>query len=200
MCMNNKNYCNTFILCFLIIIVCGLHAAFGKTFEVNPFMDFNCSIHGGLGDNYKGFAFSVGAGTEVLYVVNSDFAFGLNAKTNLNMDIYNKKHNHDIVVDEYGTWTVTGGGIVYMGDMLYLSYMAIYNLDTFHEDTYLSTNDGDIDIKKLKYNIDALDYLVEIGLRTSFHFSVYVDVTTHLVESEIDMSKYQVYVGLKYHI
>lgn len=196
----NINYGNSIIYLVLFVLLIGTHLAFGKPFEVTPYADFNVSIHGGLGDNYKGFAFGGGFGGEVLYVVTDDFAFGLNGKTNLNMDVYNKQYDADVIVDEYGTWTVAAGGIVYMGEMFYLSYMAMFNLDTFHENTYLSCDEGDFDTKKIPYKIDDIDYLVEIGLRTSFHFSVYIDITTHLVESEIDLSKYQVYVGMKYHI
>ena len=106
----------------------------------------------------------------------------------------------DVIVDEYGTWTSTFGGIVYMGEMFYMAYMAIYHVDTFHESTYLSCEDGDTELKKLPYTIDEFNYLIEVGLRIMYHISIYADITTHLVETKVDRSKYQIYLGLKYHI
>ena len=87
-----------------------------------------------------------------------------------------------------------------MGEMFYMAYMIIYHVDTFHESTYLSGSNGDIEQKKLPYTIDELNYLFEVGLRLSYHMSVYADITTHLVETKVDQSKYQIYLGLKYHI
>jgi iron complex transport system substrate-binding protein len=40
----------------------------------------------------------------------------------------------------------------------------------------------------------------EDKMPVSYHFALYADVTTHLVETRVDRSKYQVYLGLKYHI
>lgn len=188
---------------FLVLIVFGVHELFADDkFEFSPYMDFNGSIHGGIGSHYDGFAASAGAGAEFLYVVNDNFAFGVNGKTNLNYDNYLSEGpvDDDVIVDEYGTWTLTFGGIVYMGEMLYMAYMAIYHVDTFHESTYLSCSDGDIEQKKLQYTVDEFNYLLEIGLRLSYHMSVYADITTHLVETKVDQSKYQIYLGLKYHI
>lgn len=191
------------IIGLIILLIFGLHCAFAgeQKFEFSPFMDFNGSVHGGLGSHNDGFAASVGAGAELLYVVNDNFAFGINGKTNLNYDNYLQSANDDdVIVDEYGTWTSTFGGIVYMGESFYLAYMAIYHMDTFHESTYLSCDDGDIEMKKAPYKINELNYLIEVGFRASYHMAIYADVTTHLVETEVDRSKYQIYFGLKYHI
>lgn len=186
----------------ILLVLAGLHEIFASDkFEFSPYMDFNFSSHGGLGSHYDGIAGSVGAGAEWLYVVNDNFAFGVNGKTNLNYENYlSEAKDDDVIVDEYGTWTASIGGIVYMGEMFYMAYMAIYHIDTFHESTYLSCSDGDIELKKNPYNIDELNYLVELGFRLSYHMSVYADITTHLVETKVDQSKYQIYLGLKYHI
>ena len=198
----DANPAGSIVVAIIFLMILGCQLAFGqeKKFEFSPYMDFNTSIHGGIGHHYDGFAASVGAGAEFLYVVNDNFAFGVNGKTNLNYDNYLQDSSDDVIVDEYGTWTSTIGGIVYMGEMFYMAYMAIYHVDTFHESTYLSCTDGDIEQKKLPYNIDEFNYLVEFGLRLNYHMSVYADITTHLVETKVDQSKYQIYLGLKYHI
>ena len=66
---------------FFIVICCGI--AFGQEnkFELSPYMDFNGSLHGGIGSHNTGFAVSMGVGAEFLYVVNDNFAFGVNGKT-----------------------------------------------------------------------------------------------------------------------
>lgn len=200
----NANTAGSVVVAIIFLMIIGCQLAFGqeKKFEFSPYMDFNGSIHGGIGSHYDGFAASVGAGAEFLYVVNDNFAFGVNGKTNLNYDNYLSEGpaDDDVIVDEYGTWTSTFGGIVYMGEMFYMAYMAIYHVDTFHESTYISCSDGDIEQKKLPYSIDEFNYLFEVGLRLSYHMSVYADITTHLVETKVDQSKYQIYLGLKYHI
>lgn len=199
----SANTAASVVMAIVLLMAACCQLAFGqeKKIEISPYMDFNGSVHGGIGSHYDGFAVSVGAGAEILYVANDNFAVGFNAKTNLNYDNYlSDGPDGDAIVDEYGTWTATFGGIVYMGEMFYMAYMAIYHIDTFHESTYLSCSDGDIEQDKLPYSIDEFNYLFEVGLRLSYHMSVYADITTHLVETEVDRSKYQVYLGLKYHI
>lgn len=182
----------------LFVFVGVSHAK--KNIEISPYVDFNATIHGGIGDHYDGFGISAGFGSEFLYVLTDQFAIGINGKTNINGDYYLAHHGHDSMVDEYGTWTGSLGGIMYIGDMFYMSYMAIINLDTFHHSTYLHTDYGDIDMSPESYRVDPVDYCMEFGLRMQYHASMYVSVTTHLVENEYDLSKYQVYIGLKYHI
>lgn len=199
----NANPAGSIAVAIIFLLILGCQSTFGqgKKIEISPYMDFNGSIHGGIGSHYDGFAASVGAGAEVLYVVNDNFAFGVNGKTNLNYDNYLQDGpDDDVLVDEYGTWTSTFGGIVYVGEMFYMSYMAIYHVDTFYESTYLSCTDGDIEREKLPYTIHEFNYLLEFGLRLNYHMSVYADITTHLVKTKVDQSKYQVYLGLKYHI
>ena len=205
------NQIPSILIGFALLLIVGAHLAFAdetKRIEFSPYMDFNGSVHGGVNDRFDGIAFSGGAGAELLYVVNDGFAFGANAKTSLHYENYmedaktiDRKYKGDALVDEYGVWTATAGGIVYMGDMFYLSYMAIYHVDTFHESTYISDDEeGDIEQEKAPYKIDRLNYALEAGFRVSYHFALYADVTTHLVETGVDRSKYQVYLGLKYHI
>ena len=200
----NVNFGPSLLIAMVLVCILGIHSVFAgetKRFEVSPYVDFNGSIHGGIFDHYSGIAAGVGGGCEVLFVANDNFAVGVNGKTNLNFDAYFQDGSGDnVLVDEYGTWTATLGGIMYIGEMFYMSYMAIYHVDTFHESTYLSGDDGDIEQKKLPYTIDEMNYLLEIGLRLSYHMSVYADITTHLIETEADRSKYQIYLGLKYHI
>lgn len=201
----DSNFGGSLVVAIIFILIIASNIAFAddsKKIQTTGFMDFNMSVHSGFGDNYDGIAFGGGPGAEVLYVVNDGFAFGLTGKTNINYDNYVQypEGTDDVIVDDYGLWTIAGGGIVYMGDVFYLAYMAMANLWTFHEDTYLSTPDGDIGMKKAKYHIDSVDYILEIGARLSYHGGIYMDITTHLVETEIAPNRYQIYVGLKYFI
>lgn len=200
----NSNYTSSIIVAIIFIVIISGQIVFGsedKPFEVSPYMDFNGTIHGGGGDFYEGFGFGIGAGMEALFVVNDGFAFGINGVMRLNYDNYIKYlSDENTLIDDYGLWTGTGGVIVYIGDWFYTSYMAIINMRTFHKDSYLATKDGDIAVEKIKYKIDKIDYCLELGIRASYHISFYIDLTTHLVESDLVKSKYQVYMGVKYHI
>lgn len=201
---NNTDCGSSLIIAIVIVMIMGLHFAFAdenKPFEFSPYMDFTGSVHGGGGDYYEGFAFGIGAGAEALIVVNSGFAFGVNGNTRINYDNYVEYIEHgDVIVDDYGLWTAAGGAIVYVGNWFYVSYMAMINMKTFHEESYLSTDCGDAEMDKIRYHIDPVDYILEFGIRASYHVSVYMDITTHLVESELAESKYQFYFGFKYHI
>lgn len=192
-------------LCIAIILVvlCAAHLSFGadmKKIEFSPFVDFDVTLHGGIGKHWNGFAGSAGAGAEALYVVNNNFAFGVNGKTNLVYDCYLDDSKEGTVVDEYGIWTGSLGGIVYMGEMFYLSYMAIVELNTFHEETYVSTDEEDVTVEKLPYKIEDMNYTLEAGLRTDYHMSVYTSLNSQFVIPEGKKTRFQVKVGLKYHI
>ena len=100
----NANPAGSIVVAIILLMIISCQLAFGqeKKFEISPYMDFNGSIHGGIGNHYDGFAASVGAGAEVLYVVNDNFAFGANGKTNLNYDNYLQDGpDDDMLVDEY---------------------------------------------------------------------------------------------------
>lgn len=187
------------IIMFALIIFVG--SAHGKnTVEVSPYVDFNGSIHGGFGDHYDGFGVGTGIGLEALYVVTDQFAIGLNTKTNINGEYYLKYYGKNTLVDEYGVWTGSAGGIMYVGNMFYMSYMAIIGLDVFHHDTYVRMESGDYELTPDTYNMDRIDYCVELGFRLQYHVSVYGSITTHVIENNIDKNKHQFYIGFKYHI
>ena len=160
----------------VLILLIGIRFAFGaetKKIEFSPFMDFNTTLHGGIGKHFNGFAGEIGAGAELLYVINDNFAFGVNGKTNLVYDCYLDDDKRGIVVDDDGIGTGSLGGIVYMGEMFYLSYMAIVELDTFHDDTYISGEEEDISVDKIKYTIEDMNYTLEAGLNTYINISNY---------------------------
>ena len=172
-------------ICIAIIlaVLCLAHISFGadmKKIEISPFVDFDVTLHGGIGNN--------------------NFAFGVNGKTNLVYDCYLDDSKEGTVVDEYGIWTGSLGGIVYMGEMFYLSYMAIVELNTFHEETYVSTDEEDVTVEKLPYKIEDMNYTLEAGLRTDYHMSVYTSLNSQFVIPEGKKTRFQVKVGLKYHI
>lgn len=197
----SKSKCIVAVIVLLLLM--GVRVAFGsetKKIEFSPFMDFNTTLHGGIGKHFNGFAGEIGAGAELLYVINDNFAFGVNGKTNLVYDCYLDDDKRGTVVDEYGIWTGSLGGIVYMGEMFYLSYMAIVELDTFHDDTYISGEEEDISVDKIKYTIEDMNYTLEAGLRTDYHMSIYTSLNSQLVIPEGKKTRYQVKVGLKYHI
>ena len=78
--------------------------------------------------------------------------------------------------------------------------MAIVELDTFHDDTYISGEEEDISVDKIKYTIEDMNYTLEAGLRTDYHMSIYTSLNSQLVIPEGKKTRYQVKVGLKYHI
>lgn len=187
------------LICSILIAVCSVFA--GNNVETSPYVDFNVTAHNGVGDNSTGFAAGMGFGIEVLYAVNNDFGIGLNAKTNLTYDEYIVNYYGGTVNDEYGVWSGTIGGIAYIGPMFYVSYMAIFNFSTFHHDTYGVDECGETyDIAEFEYNINDINYAVELGLRIQYHFSMYVAATTHLINNVMDTNHNQFYVGVKYHI
>ena len=192
------------IILLMMLIAFGCNLAFGtedKPYEFSPFVDANGSIHGGIGKHYDGLAGSIGFGAELLYVVNNRFAVGPVAKTNVHYELYNSDINSDeMVMDEYGLWTASIGGIVYMGNSFYTSVQAMMLLDDFYHSTYIHNGSQDNEIDPFKYNIDDLDMVLEIGLRVDYHASIYAEITTHLVETAVNTSKYQLYIGLRFHI
>lgn len=197
-----KNFTGT-LFCLLLMFFCVFtHVCFAgeNYFQKGTFVDFNGTAHNGLDKNH-GAGVGFGIGGEYLYVVNSNFAIGISGKTNLNFDAYMDYSLDDVtLVDEYGTWAVTGGGIVYIGDYVFVGYNAIYNILTFHHDTYLSYDDSDEDVDPLDYDIDVLNYSVTLGVRLRYHLAMYVDVTTHQIKNGLDNNKRQYYLGIKYYI
>lgn len=193
------------LICLLILVFAFLcNACYGsettKSYWQNSlFVDFNGTAHNGFDENHGG-AVSFGIGDEYIYVVNSHFAGGVVAKTNLNFDAYIENQDEASLIDEYGTWTLTAGGIVYVGDYFFISYNGEYNIKTFHHDTYLSYDDGDKSIKELDYDINNLNYSLTLGYRVNYHLSVYTNITTHIINNELDSNKRQWYLGIKFHI
>ena len=183
-------------ICFLVAVCFA-----GENYwQKGGYVDFNGTAHNGFGSNHGG-AISLGFGGEYLYVVNSNFAIGANAKTNVSYDAYMNYDDPDVpVVDEYGIWTITAGGIMYVGDYFFAGYNAIYNLSTFHHDTYLSYDDREVEMDGMDYEIDNLNYSVILGIRTSYHTSIYTEITTHVIKTDFDTNRHQFYIGFQYHI
>lgn len=197
-----KNFGPTLFILFLMMFVAGIGICFaGENYwQKGMYVDFNGTAHNGFEHN-TGAGVGFGFGGEYIYVVNSNFAVGITGKTNLNFDSYMDYSDSDAtLVDEYGTWALTAGGIVYIGDYIFVGYNAICNMMTFHHDTYLDYGDGDIDLEPNEYDIDFLNYSLSLGFRVNYHLSIYTDITTHLIKTEIDTNKRQFYVGIKYHI
>lgn len=196
------HYGPSLIIAMILFLILGLHVAFAQEskWELTPYVDMNGTIHGGLGDHYQGFASGVGFGTEYVYAMADWFGVGGIAKTNVNVDVYNDPVPEGLIVNEYWTWTIAAGGIVYMGDKFFMSAYAMWNVDTFWEDTYLHTEDDDIDMDTDHCTVDPIDYVIEAGLRVDYHAAVYLAATTHLVNTKHNSLKRQLYFGIKFFI
>lgn len=169
-----------------------------KKIEVSPYINVDVTSHG-VGKHWKGISGSIGPGAEALYVVNNNFAYGVNAKTDILYDCYFDDDKRGTLVDEYGIWRGNIGIIVYMGEMFYLSYMAVIELSTFHDETYISAEE-DIPVDKSPYKIEDINYSLEAGLRVDYHMATYISVNSQYVIPEGKKTRFQVKVGLKYHI
>ena len=197
------NYGASLIVCMVLFLIVGAHAVRAQEdskWELTPYVDMNGTIHGGLGEHYQGFAGGIGFGAEYVYALADWFGAGGIAKTNVNADVYNERVPEGLIVNEYWTWTVSAGGIVYMGDKFYMSAYAMWNVDTFWEDTYLHTEDNDYDLETEHCTVDAIDYVMEAGLRVDYHAAVYLAATTHLVNTKHSTLKRQLYFGIKFFI
>lgn len=198
-----NNYGGTLIvsIVMLIILTCGF--AFGSekdsSWELTPFVDVTGTIHGGIGEHYDGFAMGMGFGCEFLYAPTGKFALGPFAKSSVAYEVYSEDIRDGLLLDEYGLWSLSVGGIVYMGNSFYMGLGIVYNADVFYTDTYIHDYDGnDTSVDKADYEVDEIDYALEIGFRTDFHAGVYLMVTTHFVETETSFSKYQLYAGVRF--
>lgn len=195
------NYGGTIIVAIIFFLLVGAAWAFGsetRHWEAVPYVDFNGTVHGGFGKHYDGFAGSVGIGFEGLAVVSDRFAVGVNAKTSATYDMYNTFPGSDMVVDEYGVWSFSIGPVMYVGDMFYLTVLAQSNLDVFYENTYVHSGNTDTEVDKLDYSVDDLDWWFEAGFRVDYHASIYLAANTHLVETSVNTSRYQLHCGLKF--
>ena len=169
-----------------------------KKVEVSPYVNFDFTSHG-VGKHWQGVSGSIGPGVEAIYVVNNNFAYGLNAKTDILYDCYLDDDKRGTLVDEYGIWRGSIGAIVYMGEMFYLSYMAVIELSTFHDETYVSAEE-DIPVDKTPYKIEDINYSLEAGLRVDYHMATYISLNSQYVVPEGKKTRFQLKVGLKYHI
>ena len=190
-------------ICIAIIlaVLCLAHISFGadmKKIEVSPYVNFDFTSHG-VGKHWQGVSGSIGPGVEAIYVVNNNFAYGLNAKTDILYDCYLDDDKRGTLVDEYGIWRGSIGAIVYMGEMFYLSYMAVIELSTFHDETYVSAEE-DIPVDKAPYKIEDINYSLEAGLRVDYHMATYISLNSQYVVPEGKKTRFQLKVGLKYHI
>lgn len=183
---------------FLFLFLFSL--SFAESYiQHTTYVDFNATLHNDFEDN-KGFAVGFGFGHEILYIVNSKFAFGLNGLTNLNYDCYiNSVDYYEGLYDDFGTWTGTLGGIVYVGDYFYLGYNLIYNFMTFHHDTWIDDGYDEIKMDDSEYDID-LSYSLTIGLRVRYYLSIYAEIRTLQIENQTYTPSKQVYLGLRYYI
>lgn len=193
------HYGPSLLIALVLILILGAHAAFAddskgnRKWEAAPYVGFDFTVHGGVGDSYDGMSAGMGLGMEAILTPSDRFAIGANARTDAVYDAYVEGD----VFDEYGLWTVSAGPIVYVGDMFYVTAMAVITLDVFHHDTYLH-GDGDKDLKEKDYTVDDTDWRFELGFRVDWHAAVYAAAVTHMVETSANTSKYHIYAGLKF--
>jgi len=191
------------IIAFVLLAILGTHAAFAKDtrpkkWEYAPFIEFEGTAHGGLGKHYDGLSLGAGIGGELLYAFSDRFAIGGVASTSAVYDAYNDFEGDGCVIDEYWIWAVSVGGIMYVGDTFYASIQMQYNLDVFYSSTYRHSGTTDTDLEKLDYTVDDLDWRIEAGFRVDYHAAVYIAANTHLVETEMNTSRYQMLIGVKF--
>ena len=189
------------VIAIVLLLILGAHAAFAgnaKKWEYAPFVELEGTAHGGLGKHYDGLSLGAGIGGELVYVFSDRFALGGTVSTDAVYDAYNDFEGDGCVIDEYWIWTLSAGAIAYVGDVFYASVRMQYNLDVFYSSTYRHSGTTDTDMEKLDYAVDDMDWRLEVGFRVDYHAAVYVAGNTHLVETAVNTSRYQMLVGVKF--